>query len=242
MKQRPRLYFSLRSPFSWMGLRRLEALYPQARQHIDYRPFWEPGRQLTEQLTARGSGFHYAQMSRAKHRYILQDTKRLATRFGYRMTWPVDVEDPWWDLPHLAWIKARQFGRHHQVYELMTTARWGRGENICDAEVLRKVLAAGGQELTVLVEAVHDPQVRAEAVDALATTYDDEVFGIPYFAVGWHRFWGLDRVEDFLAKLTEQPTDKPTGRNGHTAPLSPLPRRLLDSVGAYDRDTAGGCG
>ncbi|MFH8349164.1 2-hydroxychromene-2-carboxylate isomerase [Streptomyces sp. NPDC018045] len=251
MKPPPRLYFSLRSPFSWMALRRLEKLYPQAREHIDHRPFWEPGQQITEELTARGHGFHYAQMSRAKHRYILQDTRRLATRLGYRMVWPVDGPCPWWDLPHLAWLKARHIGRHHEAYVLMAAARWERGEDICDAVTLRQALAAGGEELAVLVEAVHDPQIRAEAVDALATAYDDEVFGIPYFAVGWHRFWGLDRVEDFAAELAGQQPSAPTGPDVHTGPAGPdertvpltaPPHQLLDRLGAYDSDTAGGCG
>ncbi|KWT63505.1 hypothetical protein ADL21_02190 [Streptomyces albus subsp. albus] len=242
MKSPPRLYFSLRSPFSWMGLRRLEELYPRAREQLDYRPFWEPDQQITEQLAARACGFHYTPMSRAKHRYILQDTRRLVAHFGYRMVWPVDGPAPWWDLPHLAWLKARHLGRHHEAYALMVTARWERGEDICRPEVLCKVLAAGGEELTALVEAVQTPQVRAEAVDALATAYEDDIFGIPYFAVGRHRFWGLDRVEHFIAELAAQPPTKPAKPDDRTAPLASLPQRLLDAVGAYDRDSAGGCG
>ncbi|MFH8410211.1 2-hydroxychromene-2-carboxylate isomerase [Streptomyces sp. NPDC018019] len=242
MKLPPRLYFSLRSPFSWMGLKRLEELLPQAREHLDYRPFWEPDQQLTEQLTARGCGFHYVRMSRAKHRYILQDTRRLAARLGYRMAWPVDGQAPWWDLPHLAWLKARRTGQHHEAYELMAAARWERGEDICEPEVLRAVLAVGGRELAASVEAVHDPHTRAEAVDALATAYEDDIFGIPYFAVGRHRFWGLDRVEHFVAELAGHPPNRPPAPNGHDTPLASPPHRLPNPMVSYDRDTAGGCG
>ena len=44
-------------------------------------------------------------MSRAKHRYLLLDIKRLADREGLPFAWPIDI-DCWWELPHLAWLHA----------------------------------------------------------------------------------------------------------------------------------------
>ncbi|MFE1928874.1 2-hydroxychromene-2-carboxylate isomerase [Streptomyces sp. NPDC059474] len=243
MKRRPRLYFNLRSPFSWMGLKRLEERFPQAPEVIEYYPYWDPDEKTRAALEERDSGFHYTQMSKAKHLYILQDTKRLSTRYGYTMSWPVDI-DPWWELPHLAWLKARHLGRERDFYAAVSAARWERGENICDTEVLHRVAGAAGFDGDEMVAAAHDPALRAEGVDALAAAYDDDVFGIPYFKVGRHRFWGLDRVDGFLDELI------PALRKAGVDVAEPVPEAiddqmpaaLLERVGAYDSDSAGGCG
>ncbi|MGW3431705.1 DsbA family protein [Streptomyces melanosporofaciens] len=243
MKRPPRLYFNLRSPFSWMGLKRLEERFPQAPEVIEYYPYWDPDEKTRAALEDRDSGFHYTQMSKAKHLYILQDTKRLSTRYGYTMSWPVDI-DPWWELPHLAWLKARHLGRERDFYAAVSAARWERGENICDTEVLHRVAEAAGFDGDEMVAAAHDPALRAEGVDALAAAYDDDVFGIPYFKVGRHRFWGLDRVDGFLDELI------PALRKAGVDVAEPVPEAiddqmpaaLLERVGAYDSDSAGGCG
>ncbi|WP_367127681.1 2-hydroxychromene-2-carboxylate isomerase [Saccharothrix sp. HUAS TT1] len=233
----PRLYFNLRSPFSWMSLRRLEERLPQAREIIEFVPYWDPDAETVRGLEERGAGYHYVQMSKAKHLYILQDTKRLTARFGYSMTWPVDV-DPWWELPHLGWLKARHLGQDRVFYDAVTGARWGRGENICDADVLRRVLSDAGLDPEPLVTAAHDPAIRAEGLDAMEQAWKDDVFGIPYFKVGRHRFWGLDRVDDYLDALLPTLADQLVP----AAVLDDLPAPVLERVGGLDHDTAGGCG
>lgn len=197
--KRPRLYFSLRSPFSWMAVRQLEERVPQARQLIEYVPFTEPDPTSLAALHARGGEFHYVPMSKAKHLYILNDTKRLSAKFGYQMKWPIDVDPVWWDLPHLAWLKARETGDEHIFYNAVMAARWERGENICDREGLRRICCDAGLEGDHLVAAPEDPHIREQGVDALMQVYLDDVFGVPYFKVGRQRFWGLDRLDDFIA-------------------------------------------
>ncbi|MER7274952.1 DsbA family protein [Dactylosporangium sp. NPDC000244] len=227
----PRVYFSFRSPFSWMAVRRLCEAVPDAMTRLEFRPYWDPDPQTEAALTERGAEFHYVQMSRAKHRYILLDTKRLAARAGLRMVWPIDV-DPWWELPHLAWLKARRLGRAEQFYAAATDARWEHGRDICEPVTLREVARAAGLDGDELAGAVHDPAIRAEGVDCLVAAYHDDVFGIPYCIAGRDRFWGLDRLDDFVAALHAHPSPEPERDAGRPAPAG----------AAYDTDTAGGCG
>ncbi|MBC2875749.1 MULTISPECIES: 2-hydroxychromene-2-carboxylate isomerase [Streptomyces] len=205
MRKPPRLYFSLRSPFSWMAVRLLEEHRPDAHELIEYIPFFEPDPQTMAALTARGGEFHYVAMSKAKHLYILSDTKRLAAKFGFPMKWPIDTGDEWWELPHLAWIKAKELGIHREYYEAVMAARWGRGEDICDRERLLTICRAAGLDGATLVAAPDDPAMREKGVEALMRVYEDDVFGVPYFTSGRHRFWGLDRLADFEAALDQAP-------------------------------------
>lgn len=232
--KRPKVYFSLRSPFSWMAVRRLEEQVPDIHERADFIPFWEPDEKLAAALAERGGSFPYTAMSKAKHLYILQDTKRLAARFGYAMRWPVDV-DPWWELPHMAWLKAKHLGVERRFYDAVTAARWERGENICEEPVLRSIIEAAGLDPAPLLGAVDDDQIWDEAVQAQFQVYSDDVFGVPYFKVGFQRFWGLDRLSGFIDALGGSATTQ-------SEPIAGIPSAIVDQPGSMDVDTAGGCG
>jgi 2-hydroxychromene-2-carboxylate isomerase len=194
----PRLYFSLRSPYSWLTIHRLRTEVPGALEAITCYPYWDPDEQTGVGLAQSGGEFHYVQMSRAKHLYMLLDTKRLAEQQGLRMAWPVDI-DPWWELPHLAWLRARREGLAWEFYDAIVQARWGRGENICEPDVVRAAALEAGLDPELAVGAPDDPEIRAEGVGCLYQAYLDDIFGIPYMKWGRHRFWGLDRLDAFLA-------------------------------------------
>jgi 2-hydroxychromene-2-carboxylate isomerase len=241
---RPRLYFSFRSPYSWMTIERLRAAVPDAWTALDWYPYWDPDGKTAAALAERGAELPYAQMSRAKHLYILMDTKRLAQREGLAMSWPVDV-DPWWELPHLAWLWARRLGRAEEFYDAVIAARWERGENICDPGVIRAAATEAGLDADAAVAAADDAAVREEGVDCLYAAYDDDVFGVPYLRWRRHRFWGFDRLDPFLTtwRGAEPParTAEPPARGAESPapvaePPAPEPARV------YDTDTAGGCG
>lgn len=202
----PRVYFSLRSPFSWMALRRLQEELPEAVDHMEFLPFWDPDPDTLAAVRARDADFHYVQMSKAKHYYILHDTKRLAARFGYTLAWPIDV-DPWWELPNHAWLRARREGLGLPFYRTLTEARWERGEDICDRDVVARAAEQAGFDPVAALTAHEDASIREEGIDALVAGYNDDIFGVPYFRVGRHRFWGLDRFDDFaevMAPLLEE--------------------------------------
>lgn len=227
--RRPRLYFSLRSPYSWMAVHRLRQAVPDAFERFDVLPYWEPDAGTEQGLAERGAEVHYAHMSRAKHRYILMDTKRLALAAGLSMAWPVDV-DPWWELPHLAWLRARRLGRAVEFYDALVAARWERGDDICTPGVVRAAAVTAGVDPELALAAPDDPALRTEGLDALESSYQDDIFGVPYLLWGPHRFWGLDRVDTFLRMW--RPDD------GSPAAPAPAP----DRAAPYDTDTAGGCG
>lgn len=229
--RKPRVHFSFRSPFSWIALTKLWRAVPDLAERVELLPYYDPDERTAAALRERDADFHYQQMSKAKHLYILYDVRRQVRKHGLSMTWPVDV-DPWWELPHLAWLRATELGGGTRFYRAITAARWERGENICDPAAVRAAADASGLPGDELVAAADDQRLRAAGVDALVRAYEDDVFGVPYFRIGRDRFWGLDRVDDFVAALTTGPVPA----------QPPAPKAVADLVGAYDTDTAGGCG
>jgi 2-hydroxychromene-2-carboxylate isomerase len=202
MRKPPRLYFSFRSPRSWLALRRLEERWPQAPEVVTYLPHWQPEPALREALTTAGSDVVTTGVSRAKHEYLLVDTERLVRAAGHTMVWPADVAVNW-EVPHLAWLYARRQDRGAQFYRAVVRARWERGENVSDPRVLTAAAGEAGLDPAGVLGAVHDRGVRQEAVEVLGRAWDDDVFAVPYFIVGRHRFWGLGRLDGFLAAAAD---------------------------------------
>jgi len=228
----PRLYFSFRSPYSWMTVHRLRQAVPDAFDALEWLPYWDPDPGTAAGLAERGGQFHYTQMSRAKHLYLLLDTKRIAQRLGLAMAWPIDVE-PHWELPHLGWLVARRLGRGPEFYDQVVQARWQRGENVCDERVLRGCAARAGLDPDQILAAHTDPAVRAQAVECLYQAYLDDIFGIPYVKWGRHRYWGLERLDAFLAVWSPG-----AGESGAGTPETVA----VGVTAGYDTDTPGGCG
>lgn len=241
----PRAYFSLRSPFSWMAMRRLSERLPCPHEHLELIPYWDPDADTNLALGRANAKFHYVQMSRAKHMYILQDTKRLSRHLGYEMAWPID-RDPWWELPHLAWLQARHDGDEQRLYAALTAARWGRGEDICELATFTRVVDEAGLDGARLAAAADDAELRAEGTDGLVRAYHDDVFGIPFFIVGRHKFWGLDRLDaylDELAAATGAPVREVASGSWPDDDDGPLLAAMATATGPpLDHDTAGGCG
>lgn len=231
----PRFYFSLRSPYSWLFYRDLLKQYPDVAEQLEWIPFWEPDELSTRLLTEAGGDFAYADMSKAKHLYVLQDVRRLVAERGLAVSWPIDRE-PWWEVPHLAYLVARRAGQGRAFIEEAYRLRWEQGRDICDPATVAELAATIGLDPAPLVAAPQDPSVRAEGVQALLSAYRDGVFGVPFLIDRFERYWGLDRLPVFVADQAAKADRKPKGSmdSGEVAGV-----RL--SAGS-DAGHAGGCG
>lgn len=245
----PRVFFSFRSPFSWMAIERLQRAVPNVHEVMELIPFWEPDAHTGEALAARGAAFHYVSMSKAKHLYILHDVKRLTHAMGLRLAWPVDAA-PWWEPSHLGWLQARRLGGGRAFYSAIVSARWERGENISDPAIVKAAAAAAHLDPEIVAGAVDDPEIRAEGAACLAHAYEDDIFGVPFFRLGRERFWGIDRVDAFLHAHGFQSNAQAGPYHAVTLPaadpamdmVDAVPERVREMIGAYDTDSAGGCG
>lgn len=230
---RPQFYVSLRSPYSWLAWHDLTTSHADELRRLQLIPFWEPDETSEAMLAAAGARFPYTPMTRAKHLYVLQDVRRLASARGLRPTWPADRE-PWWEVPHLAYVAAilDDPAAGPRWLDRLYRARWQDGLDICDRAVVARLAARAGLDPDRLANAVDDPGVRATGLEALLSVCRAGVFGVPYFVNGYERFWGVDRLEAFLASLTRQ--DEPESRQ---------PEPVCTSAArTTDWGHAGGCG
>lgn len=233
--RRLRHYFSFRSPYSWLASLRLAERVP-SWEGIELVPFWEPDDITRALLAAAGARFLYQPMSDAKHRYILQDVRRIAEQDGRRVAWPVDVE-PWWEPAHLGYLRARELGCGPSFFWAMYRARFEQGRDIAHREAVHAVCVSVGLPADAIAAAADDGETRRLGAECLRLAWTDDVFGVPFFLHGHERFWGIDRLELFVRKL------RGDGGAG-CAELDRFPAVVATAAeaGALDRDHAGGCG
>ncbi|MFD9375447.1 2-hydroxychromene-2-carboxylate isomerase [Streptomyces sp. NPDC059999] len=196
----PRWYFSFRSPYSWMAYRDLVDRHPDVAGRIDWLPFWEPDEPALDELERSNITLPYVPMSKEKHLYILQDVRRLARARGLDMVWPVDPA-PHWEVSHLAYLAADRLGAGPEFIAETYRARWELGEDISDPDTMRRIGRTLGLDPEVLARAHEDPTIRASGLDALNSLHRDGVFGVPFFISGFDKFWGVDRLSDFVEQL-----------------------------------------
>ncbi|MFE7371138.1 2-hydroxychromene-2-carboxylate isomerase [Streptomyces anulatus] len=234
-KKPPRWYFSLRSPYSWFAYRDLMKHHPDVLDAVKWIPFWEPDAR-TEQLLAEAEvTLPLVPMAREKNFYILQDARRLAEDRGLDVTWPID-RDPVWEVSHLAYLLAEDAGLGREFVDAVYRARWQESKNISDPAVIGGIAAELGLDADRAAGAVDDAELRARGVEILAASVRDGLFGVPFFIQGHDKFWGVDRVEAFVAAHR----GVPRGSTGPTeAELASLPKM---AAAQGDGGHAGGCG
>jgi 2-hydroxychromene-2-carboxylate isomerase len=238
----PRFYFNFRSPYSWIAYRDLMDRYPDVAQVVEWHPWWEPDADGERRMTEHRRSFPYTAMSRDKHLYILQDVRRLTADRGLAVTWPVD-RDPVWEVPHLAYFAALDAGSGPAYIERVYRARWHEGRDICDRGVIADIAAdlglpAAGADR--LAGAADDPELRAgRGLQALLDLSRDGAFGVPFFTLGYDRYWGVDRLPAFAGAVRSR--DAPPRASVRPAPTPPAGTDFA-AARSGDQGHAGGCG
>lgn len=200
MARAPRCYFSFRSPYSWLAWHDLTTSHRTIAAQLEWLPFWEPDEQSERLLIRQEGRFIYTPMSKEKHLYVLQDVKRLAQRRGLSMVWPVD-QDPCWEIAHLAYFVAEDAGRGMAFIERVYRARWQEGRNICDRATIAQLADEVGVPGETASGAYERDDIRQRGVEALLKIERDSVFGVPFFINRSQKFWGVDRLDDFIRSL-----------------------------------------
>jgi 2-hydroxychromene-2-carboxylate isomerase len=199
----PRWYFSFRSPYSWMAYRDLMDQYPDVAERIEWLPFWEPDEPALDELERSNIKLPYVPMSKEKHLYILQDVRRLARARGLEMVWPVDPA-PRWEVSHLAYLAAERLGAGPEFIAETYRRRWEIGDDISAPKTMAWVGREIGVDPEALMGAHEDPVIREKGIEALNSLHRDGVFGVPFFIVGFDKYWGVDRLSDFVGSVREK--------------------------------------
>ena len=202
-------YFSLLSPWAYLGHAELGRIARTRDVIIDYRPV-----NLIELFPETG-GLPLPKRHPSRQAYRLVEMQRwreardapLVLKPKY---WPFDFK-----LADRAMLVASEQGDQdavHQLIALAFRAVWVEEHNLGDEATLAEVAAAAGFDPAKLIAAARtDEAAEAHAANFSRAT-EEGVFGSPSYVLDGEVFWGQDRLEMLDAALA-------SGRGPFTAAL-----------------------
>ncbi|WP_406383454.1 DsbA family protein [Streptomyces sp. NBC_01618] len=105
---------------------------------------------------------------------------------------------PRWEVSHLAYLAAEQHGAGREFIAATYRRRWELGEDISEPATMASVGEEIGVDPQSLAGAHRHPEIREKGMAALNSLYGDGVFGVPLFIIGFEKYWGVDRLSDFV--------------------------------------------
>lgn len=204
-----RFYFSLRSPYSWLGFLRINEAASRFSIDIEYQPVVAAEEAMADVL---GDSSRFT--------YLIEDVGRFASAYGlaFRMPEPVDVD---WRKAHAAYLGAAEQGKGVMYAQGAYAARFSENKSIAEDSVIAELAIACGLEPESVLAATTDRRVHHRLIKAAIDAKRDQTFGVPYFVWGQRRYWGNDRIEwllrDLLACRGESVPDLRSDKLAHPA-------------------------
>ena len=204
-----RLYFSFRSPYSWLAFVRVEPALAGLPVTLEYLPVFPPPDFPNDPAAVPN-----------KLAYIQQDVARQAASYGFSVKLPEKLDCDW-IRPHAAFLYALDQGKGREFGRALFEARFMEGRDVGEDSVMAEVAAAQGLDAGALVAAAGDPVYQTRVVTGMIQgVKDDAIFGVPYFVYRGERFWGNDRI-DWLVRAI---------RCAHGMPVVDLTRDFLQPL------------
>ena len=186
------LFYSLRSPYSYLALDRTLALAERHRVPLRVR--------LVLPMVMRGLAVPWL-----KRRYIVLDAKRIAAQLGLafgRIADPVGVGV---ERCMAVAMLARERGRLPEFLRSVGSAVWAEGLDVTSDRTLAHVAARAGLEPDqALTRARSDASWRDEVEHNRSELLAMGLWGVPCFRFGALSLWGQDRLEVLAAALAWQ--------------------------------------
>lgn len=187
-------YFSVVSPWAYLGNARFHDLVERAGAHVVYHPLSSP-----DLFPATGGKLL---KDRAQHRkdYRLVEMERWSTHLGMPLNLhPKHFPAP--EAPASKLILAAQEAGHDAAALVagIFKAVWVEDRNIGGDETLTVIADASGLDGAKLMAAAASPAFDQAFADATQTAIARGVFGYPSYIVNGEVFWGQDRL-DFVER------------------------------------------
>ena len=185
-------YFSLMSPWAYLGHSQLGAVAGRHEVEIDYRPV-----NLMELFPQTG-GLPLGKRHASRQRYRLMEMQRWREARDLPLVlkpknWPFDFL-----LADCVTLAAAMSGPQDQAHAFIATAFravWVEERNLADPEILAQLLSAGGYDPVAILELARSPATIGAYEGNRERAMAQDVFGSPAYVLDGEVFWGQDRLE-----------------------------------------------
>jgi 2-hydroxychromene-2-carboxylate isomerase len=183
-------YFSVISPWAYLGHAEFVALAKRRELTIDYRPV-DLGR-----LFGETGGLPLAKRHAARQRYRMLELQRWRERRDIPLVlrprhWPFNAS-----LADRLVIAVARSGADVETYlPFVFRAVWAEQQDVADSEVLAAILDRNGLDGAGLLPAADSAPVAAQYDRNFEDAVAGGVFGSPTYVLEGENFWGQDRLD-----------------------------------------------
>lgn len=185
-------YFSLMSPWAYLGHSMLGAIAARHELEIDYRPV-----NLMELFPQTG-GLPLGKRHVSRQNYRLVEMQRWRDARDLPLVlkpknWPFDFLLA--DCAALAAVRNGPQDQAHAFLAMAFRAVWVEECNLADEETLASLLSQGGYDPASILELARSPAILAAYEANRERAMEQDVFGSPAYVLDGEVFWGQDRLE-----------------------------------------------
>jgi 2-hydroxychromene-2-carboxylate isomerase len=188
MLERIDYFFSFRSPFSWLALRKMQACTMLRDFDVVHLPIWP---------RTIPPVFH----TEEKVTYMNEDMQRLKAKHGMDFALPT-VFDCEWSLPHGAFMAAQDRGHGADFAEALFDARFAKDQDLGSPVVIGEIAGRLGLDRDDIIHQARDPHMQERLAKMRASFVQAKGFGVPLWVVRNERFWGQDRFDALCERLS----------------------------------------
>jgi 2-hydroxychromene-2-carboxylate isomerase len=188
------VYYSLQSPWTWLGWERFREIAAGAGTEVDYRVI-----RMAPVFAASG-GLPLAQRPKQRQAYRLQELARWQGHLGVPLNlhprfFPTDESRA------AGMVLAHKLagGDAGALSGAFLRAVWAEERDLADPATLEVIADEQGLDgASLLADAETEPVAAAYEANT-AAAIEQGIFGVPTFVVGDQLYWGQDRL-DFVAR------------------------------------------
>lgn len=181
-------YFDFASPTSYLAYTQLPAIAAEAGAQLVYKPVLLGG-------IFQATGNIPPVAVPGKQKYIMDDLKRCAARYGVDFNvnpyFPLNTLQLMRGATGLLQLNSKDFDTYvRSIFRAM----WLDRVNLGDQQALAGVLVKAGLDPVELVAIAADPLVKERLKTNTEAAVQEGLFGVPTFFVGDEMFFGQDRL------------------------------------------------
>lgn len=182
-------YFDFGSPASYLAWTQLPAIAAQHDARLVYRPVLLGG---IHKATNNASPATIA----SKGAWMQVDLARFARRYGVQFRY-----NPHFPINTLMLMRAatglqmQDEALFLQYVDVVYRAMWEQPRNMADPTTIAEVFAAGGLDVSLLLQLTESPAVKAKLKEDTEAAVARGLFGAPTMFVGDEMFFGQDRLD-----------------------------------------------
>jgi len=192
MSNTVKIYFSFRSPYSWLALYRIYHVQSDLPVDFELIPCFPP--------PDSGGALNY---SESKKQYIGEDIKRFADAYGLELCWP-EPFDTDWKRPHSAFVYANEQSAGMDFCLNAYSARFSEGLDIGRDDVIIGLAEVSRIDPDKTVNAADDSKIHRSVMKGMLRGNRDGLFGVPLFVYEGRKYWGNDRVEWLIRDIYQK--------------------------------------